>query len=54
MRNQGGFGLEFKRRLVEELLGGHSRTAQVCRRCDIYLSVVHHWRKQYSWGKLDN
>lgn len=32
MRNQKSFSLEFKRRVVEELMSGESRPAQLCRR----------------------
>jgi len=32
MRNQVSFSLEFKRQVVEELMGVESRPAQLCRR----------------------
>ena len=54
MRNQRTFSLEFKRQVVEELLSGESRPAQLCRRYDITSSVLYHWKKQYVRGKLDN
>jgi len=54
MRNQRGFSLEFKRQVVEELLSGESRPAQICRRYNIYSSVLYHWKKQYSRGKFNN
>jgi transposase-like protein len=54
MRNQRSFSLEFKRQVVEELMSGESRPAQLCRRYDISSSVLYHWEKQYVWGKLDN
>ena len=54
MRNQRNFSLEFKRQVVEELLSGESRPAQICRRYNIYSSVLHHWKKQYLRGKLNN
>jgi transposase-like protein len=54
MRNQRSFSLEFKRRVVEELLSGESRPAQLCRRYNIYSSVLYHWKKQYSRGKFNN
>jgi transposase-like protein len=54
MKNQRGFSLEFKRQIVEELLSGESRPAQLCRRYDISSSVLYHWKKQYSRGKFNN
>ena len=54
MRNQRSFSLEFKRRVVEELLSGESRPAQLCRRYNITSSVLYHWKRQYSRGKFDN
>jgi len=54
MRNQRSFGLEFKRQVVEELLSGDSRPAQLCRRYNISPSLLYHWKKQYSRGKFNN
>jgi transposase-like protein len=54
MRNQRTFSLEFKRQIVEELLSGESRPAQLCRRHNIAPSLLYHWKKQYSRGKFDN
>jgi transposase len=54
MRNQRSFSLEFKRRVVEELMSGESRPAQLCRRYNIATSVLYHWKKQYSRGKFNN
>ena len=54
MRNQRSFSLEFKCRLVEELISGESRPAQLCRRYGITSSVLYHWKKQYSRGKFNN
>ena len=54
MRNQRSFSLEFKRRVVEELMSGESHPAQLCRRHNITPSVLYHWKKQYSRGKFDN
>ena len=54
MRNQRSFSLEFKRRVVEELMNGESRPAQLCRRYNITSSVLYHWKKQYSRGKFNN
>ncbi len=54
MRNQRTFSQEFKRQVVEELLSGESRPAQLCRRHNISSSLLYHWKKQYSRGKYDN
>ena len=54
MRNQRSFGLEFKRQVIEELLSGESRPAQLCRRHNITSSLLYHWKKQYSRGKFNN
>jgi len=54
MRTQRSFSLELKRRVVEELMSGESRPAQLCRRYDITSSVLYHWKKQYSRGKFNN
>jgi len=48
------FTPEFKRQVVEELLSGVSRPAQLCRRHTIAVSLIYHWKKQYSLGKLNN
>ena len=54
MKNQRSFSVEFKRRVIEELLSGESRPAQICRRYSIYSSVLYHWKRQYLRGKLNN
>ncbi|MBA7618005.1 hypothetical protein ES703_25324 [subsurface metagenome] len=54
MRNQRSFSLEFKRQVVEELLSGESRPAQLCPRYNISSSILYHWKKQYCHGKFDN
>ena len=54
MRNRRNFSVEFKRHVVEELLSGESRPAQICRRYNIQSSVLCHWEKQYSRGKFNN
>ena len=46
MRNQRSFSLEFKRQVVEELLSGESRPAQLCRRYNITSSVLYQWKRQ--------
>jgi transposase len=54
MRNQRSFGVEFKRQVIEELLSGESRPAQLCRRYNISSSLLYHWKRQYSKGKFNN
>jgi len=54
MKNQRSLSLEFKRQVVEELLSGDSRPAQLCRRYNISPSLLYHWKKQYSRGKFNN
>ena len=54
MRNQRSFSVEFKRQVVEELMSGESRPAQLCRRYDIAPSLLYHWKGQYSRGKFNN
>jgi len=54
MKNQRSFSIEFKRQIVEELLSGESRPAQLCRRHNISASLLYHWKKQYSRGKFNN
>ena len=54
MRNLRSYSLEFKRQVVEELLSGESRPAQLCRRHNISSSLLYHWKRQYSRGKFNN
>jgi transposase len=54
MRKQRRFSVEFKRQVVEELLSGTSRPAQLCRRYDISSGLLYHWKRQYIRGRFDN
>jgi transposase len=54
MQEKRNFTSEFKRQVVEELLSGVSRPAQLCRRHNIGASLLYHWKKQYGLGKLNN
>jgi transposase-like protein len=54
MRNQRSFSLEFKRRVVEELMSSESRPAQICRRYNICTSLLYHWKRQYIRGRFNN
>ena len=48
------FTAEFKRQVVEELLSGITRPAQLSRRYNLSRGLVYHWKKQYAKGKLNN
>jgi len=54
MKEKRNFTPEFKRQVIEELLSGTSRPSQLCRRHKIGISLLYHWKKQYSMGKLNN
>ena len=54
VRNQTSFSLECKRQVVEELLSGESRPAQLYRLYDVTASLLYHWKRQYSRGKFGN
>ena len=54
MRNKRSYSIEFKRQVVEELMSGESRPAQLCRRYNISPSLLYHWKRQYSRGKFNN
>jgi transposase len=47
MRKQRSFSPEFKRQVIEELLGGVSTAAQICRRHEISSGLLYYWKKQY-------
>ena len=46
------FSTAFKRPVVEELLAGAARVAQLCRRYELCPSVIRNWREQYAKGGL--
>ena len=48
------FTAEFKRGVVEELLSGTAKPAQIARRYNLSRGLVYHWKKQYARGKLNN
>jgi len=48
------FTAEFKRQVVEELLSGTARPAQLSRRYNLSRGLVYHWKNQYARGKLNN
>ena len=47
------FSLEFKRQVVEELLGGSS-PAQITRRYNLAGGLIAHWKQQYAKGRFGN
>lgn len=54
MRKPRTFTPEFKREVVEELLSGAARPAELVRRYNISSGLLYHWKKQYILGKLNN
>jgi len=54
MRAQRKFRPEFKRQVVEELLGGISTSAQIIRRYEISSGLLYHWKRQYVKGGFEN
>ena len=54
VRNQRSFSVEFKRQVIQELLSGESRQAQLCRRYNLSSSLLYHWKRQFSRGKFNN
>lgn len=46
--------MEFKCQVVEELMSGEARPAQLCRTHDIAPSLLYHWKRQYNRGKFNN
>ena len=54
MRNLRSYSQEFKRQVVEELLSGESRPAQLCRRHNISSSLLYYWKRQYRLGRFNN
>jgi len=50
MRQQRNFSIEFKRQVVEELISGVSRPAQICRRYDIVPSFSIIGRSNIVWA----
>jgi len=48
------FSVELKRQVVEQLLSGASRPAQLCRQYEIANGLLYHWKRQYSRGRFGN
>ena len=47
------FSTEFKRRVVEEFLGGHVSQAQLCRQHELSPTMLREWRRKYEAGEYD-
>jgi len=54
MKKQRTFTTEFKRQVVEELLSGTTRPAQLCRRHNISSGLLYRWKRQYGQGNFGN
>lgn len=53
------YDAEFKRTVIDELLGGQKRAAQICRERRIDITTLRRWRQEYeqrgsaAWSKPD-
>lgn len=54
MRSRRKFGIEFKRRVIEEVRGGVLTMAQAIRQYELSSNLIYRWMDQYEHGKLDN
>ena len=54
MRSKRKFGVEFKRRVVEEVRGGVVTMAQAIRQYELSSNLIYRWMDHYEHGKLDN
>jgi len=54
MRSKRKFGIEFKRRVVEEVRGRVVTMAQAIRQYELSSNLIYRWMDQYEHGKLDN
>ena len=54
MKHRRSFAVELKRQIVEELLSGMSKPAQLTRRYEISSGLLYHWKEQYAKGRFDN
>jgi len=52
MREKRRFSVAFKRQVVEELLSGVSRLAQLSRRVEVSSGLLAHWKKRYEEGGM--
>jgi len=54
MRQKRTFTNDFKRQVVEEVLSGISKPAQVIRKHNISGGMLHYWKQRYAKGKFGN
>ena len=54
MRSKRKFGVEFKRRVVEEVRGRVLTMAQAIRQYELSSNLIYRWMDHYEHGKLDN
>lgn len=54
MRSRRKFGVEFKRKVVEEVRADILTVAQAMRQYELSSNLVYRWRDQYEHGRLDN
>jgi transposase-like protein len=54
MRRHRKFGIEFKRRVIEEVRGGVLTMAQAIRQYELSSNLIYRWMDHYEHGKLDN
>jgi transposase len=54
MKHYRRFTVEFKRQVVEELLSGVSRPAQIIRCHNISSGLLYRWKEQYARGRFDD
>jgi transposase-like protein len=53
MKHRRRFTVEFKRQVMEELLGGFSSPAQIIHGRDISSGLLYRWKEQYARGKKE-
>ena len=54
MKSRRKFGVEFKRRVIEEVRGGILTMAQAIRQYELSSNLIYRWMDHYEHGKLDN
>lgn len=53
-RRRRSFGVEFKRDVVLELLGGETSAAALCRRYELSPNALRSWKRAYDEGRLED
>lgn len=54
MRTYRKFGVEFKKKLIEEIKSGLISRTQACRQHELSQTLIYRWTEQYEHGKLNN